>query len=83
MSNAAKQYLVADVVVEATKSEGGGFYDITILQTGEKGRYLAEVFEMIAKPYISVSEDPAKASFVEDCGGCDMCKNLENGGGDR
>lgn len=46
-----KQYLVAGIVVEATKSEGGGFYDITILRTGEKVRYLAEVFETVAIPY--------------------------------
>ena len=51
MENATKQYLVAGIVVEATKSEGGGFYDITILRTGEKVRYLAEVFETVAKPY--------------------------------
>jgi hypothetical protein len=47
----SNQYLVAGIVVEATKSEGGGFYDITILATGEKVRYLAEVFETVAKPY--------------------------------
>jgi hypothetical protein len=51
MANETKQYWIAGIVVEAVKSEGGGFYDITILQTGEKVRYLAEVFETVAKPY--------------------------------
>jgi len=51
VENATKQYLVAGIVVEAVKSEGGGFYDVTILRTGEKVRYLAEVFETVAKPY--------------------------------
>ena len=46
-----KLYLVAGIVVEATKSEGGGFYDITVCATGEKMRYLAEVFESVAVPY--------------------------------
>jgi hypothetical protein len=51
MAAETKQYLVAGIVVEATKSEGGGFYDVTILRTGERVRYLAEVFEAIAKSY--------------------------------
>ena len=45
------QYTIAGIVVEAVKSEGGGFYDVTIPATGEKLRYLAEVFETVAKPY--------------------------------
>ena len=60
MSNTAKQYLVAGIVVEAVKSEGGGFYDITILRTGEKVRYLAEVFETVAVPYLDASEKEIK-----------------------
>lgn len=51
MSNPVKRYLIADVLVEAVKSEGGGFYDITVIATGTKTRYLADVFEMVAKPY--------------------------------
>jgi hypothetical protein len=50
MNNPAK-YLINGIVVEATKSEGGGFYDITILQTGEKTRWLAEIFEQVSVPY--------------------------------
>lgn len=46
-----KQYWVAGVLVEAVKSAGGGFYDITIPATGETVRYLAKVFEAVAKPY--------------------------------
>lgn len=48
--NQPKKYRIAGIVVEAVKSEGGGFYDITVLPTGEKLRYLAEVFETVAKP---------------------------------
>ena len=51
MATEVRQYLIADIVVEAVKSEGGGFYDVTILPTGEKCRYSAEVFEIVAKPY--------------------------------
>ena len=47
----AKKYLVAGVLVEAVLSEGGGFYDLTVMQTGDKQRYLADVFESVAKPY--------------------------------
>lgn len=52
MANETKQYLVAGIVVEATKSEGSGFYDVTVQATGAKYRFLAEVFESVAKPYI-------------------------------
>lgn len=51
MANETKQYLVAGIVVEATKSDGGGFYDVTVQATGAKYRYLAEVFETVATPY--------------------------------
>lgn len=51
MATETKQYLIAGIVVEAAKSEGGGFYDITVSATGEKMRYLVEVFETVAKPY--------------------------------
>ena len=46
-----KNYLIADVLVEAVKSEGGGFYELTVVATGDKQRYLAEVFESVAAPY--------------------------------
>ena len=49
--NETKQYLIAGILVEATKSEGGGFYEIKVLATGEKFRFLADVFETVAKPY--------------------------------
>jgi hypothetical protein len=51
-----KQYLVAGVLVEAVKSEGGGFYELTVVATGQKQRYLADVFEMVAKPVYSRME---------------------------
>lgn len=51
-----KQYLVAGILVEAAKSEGGGFYELTVVATGQKQRYLAEVFEMVAKPIYSKTE---------------------------
>jgi hypothetical protein len=50
MPNESKQYLIAGIVVEATKSEGGGFYDV-VLPDGEKCRYLADIFETVATPY--------------------------------
>jgi hypothetical protein len=50
------KYWVAGVLVEAVKSEGGGFYEITT-PTGAKFRYLAEVFETVAKPYTSPKID--------------------------
>jgi hypothetical protein len=50
MSNPTKKYLVGGVLVEAVKSEGGGFYELTVLATGDKQRYLADVFEAVAKP---------------------------------
>ncbi len=83
LPNAPKKYLVGGILVEAVKSEGGGFYELTVVATGDKQRYLADVFESVAKPYIQVSNDPSKASYVSDCGGCDMCQKLENGGGDK
>ena len=49
MINPTKKYLVGGILVEATKSEGGGFYDITVVATGQKNRYLAEVFEGVAE----------------------------------
>jgi hypothetical protein len=48
--NEKKQYLIYGVLVEAVKSEGSGFYDLTIPVTGDKQRYLADVFEDIAMP---------------------------------
>jgi hypothetical protein len=50
MTNVAKKYLVGGVHVEAVKSEGGGFYELTVVETGDKQRYLADVFEEVAKP---------------------------------
>lgn len=47
----SSKFLVAGIVVEATKSEGGGFYDVTVLLTGAKYRFLSDVFESVAKPY--------------------------------
>lgn len=57
MSNPAKKYLVGGVLVEAVKSEGGGFYELTVVETGDKQRYLAEVFEEVALPVLGVIHD--------------------------
>ena len=46
-----KQYLIAGIIVEATPSPGGGFYEVTIFSTQAKYRFVAEVFESVAKPY--------------------------------
>lgn len=57
--NQPRQYLVGGVVVEAVKSEGGGFYELTVVATGDKQRYLADVFESVARPI----EDDATGHF--------------------
>lgn len=49
MSNPTKKYLVGGILVKAVKSEGGGFYELTVLATGDKQRYLADVFEQVAE----------------------------------
>jgi len=49
--NQPKKYLINDVLVEAVKTEGGGFYDVTVVATGNKLRCVAEVFEKNAKLY--------------------------------
>jgi hypothetical protein len=51
--------LVAGILVEAVKSEGGGFYELTVLATGQKQRYLADVFEMVAKPVAQITSSMA------------------------
>lgn len=50
MATETKRYTVAGILVEAVKTEGGGFYELTIVETGDKQRCLASVFEDIAKP---------------------------------
>ena len=42
------RYLVGGIEVEAVKSVGGGFYDLIVLKTGDRQRYLADVFESVA-----------------------------------
>lgn len=54
---ATTKFTVAGILVEATKSEGGGFYELTVIKTGQKQRYLAEVFEMVAKPVEEKNEN--------------------------
>jgi hypothetical protein len=52
--NLTKRYMVAGVLVEATKSVGGGFYDVTVIAAGtfpgQQSRIRAKAFEMVAKP---------------------------------
>lgn len=48
-TNPTKLYVVAGVLVEGTRSEGGAFYDIKVVKTGLKRRYLAKIFEQFAK----------------------------------
>ncbi len=43
-----KEYQIAGVTVQAKKSPGGGFYDV-IAPDGEHLRYVAEVFEDMAR----------------------------------
>jgi hypothetical protein len=65
MTNLTKRYLVGGVLVEATKTLGGGFYDVTVLATKATGRYLAEAFEKEAKEVpdiMSSAADPEAAT---------------------
>jgi hypothetical protein len=66
MSNPAKKYLVGGVLVEAVKSEGGGFYELTVVETGDKQRYLADVFESVAEPLKAVAEIQDETIYDED-----------------
>jgi hypothetical protein len=43
------RFLVNGVLVEAVLSEGGRFYDITVVKTKAKMRILVEIFEQYAK----------------------------------
>lgn len=45
------KYTVAGELVEAVKSEGNGFYEVTVVKTGEKLRCLAQAFEAVAKEH--------------------------------
>jgi len=45
----SKIYQINRVLVEATLSEGGRFYDIKVIETGARMRYLAEIFRQFAK----------------------------------
>lgn len=63
MATATKKYLVAGIVVEATKSEGGGFYTVKILQTGETTRYLSDVFESVAEEINDDSKESNTGNF--------------------
>lgn len=49
MKNETKFWTVNKILVEATKSEGGKFYDVKVVETGTRMRYLASVFESVAK----------------------------------
>ena len=45
-----KEYEIAGVVVQAKKSPGGGFYEV-ITPDGTRLRYIAEVFESVAREH--------------------------------
>ena len=60
----SNQYLVAGIVVEAVKSEGGGFYDVTIVSTGHKFRALAWAFEDVAS---KVKENACSVCGESNC----------------
>lgn len=49
MTQGFTKFRIRDVIVDARKSPGGAFYDI-VFPNGEKARYLADVFEEVAKP---------------------------------
>ncbi len=51
--------------MEAVKSQGGGFYELTVVATGDKQRYLADVFEMVAKP-VKEEDESFELWFAEN-----------------
>jgi hypothetical protein len=53
------KYWVAGILVEAVKSAGGGFYEVTD-PTGRKYRFIAEVFETVATPYTGPEIDTTR-----------------------
>lgn len=34
--------------MDAVKSDGGGFYELVVAETGDKQRYLSDIFESVA-----------------------------------
>jgi hypothetical protein len=60
-----KLYRLGPVLVWGRKSAGGGFYDVTIPKTGLTGRYLAEVFESLAKEDDSDWKDLGPVGGIE------------------
>lgn len=53
------RYLIDGVLVEATKTIGGGFYDVTVVATGTKLHWLAVAFEVEAKPVPDIMSSAA------------------------
>jgi hypothetical protein len=65
MINLTKRYLLEGILVEATKTIGGLFYDVTVVSTGEKVHVVAVAFEKAAKPapeIMSSAADPEAAT---------------------
>ena len=54
--NKPTKYLVGMDVVEATLSEGGGFYQVKILATGHEFRTVAWAFESVASRIVKDGE---------------------------
>lgn len=48
-TNNPTRYTVGKDLVEGVRSEGGLFYDVKIVATGEKFRILSEIFEKHAR----------------------------------
>lgn len=45
-----KEYMIGTLLVTAKKSDGGAFYEVNLPGDDTAYRYLAEVFESVAKP---------------------------------
>jgi hypothetical protein len=59
------RYTVDGILVEATKSIGGLFYEVTAVKTGQTIRVLVKAFESVAKPVpeiMSSAADPEAAT---------------------
>jgi hypothetical protein len=55
-------YIVDGELVVANKSEGGLFYNLSVIKTGKEMRYPAKAFEAVAKP---VKADSAAKAISE------------------
>lgn len=54
-------YLVDGILVDAVLTKGGGFYETTVVSTGQKQTVVAKAFLKVARP-IKVNDDELATS---------------------